>query len=56
MRVEKNTYRLLEMLAARKIRATFFILGWVAQRCAGLGRRNIQVPDMKSAVMDTRTK
>lgn len=36
MRVEKNTYRLLEMLAARKIRATFFILGWVAQRCASL--------------------
>jgi polysaccharide deacetylase family protein (PEP-CTERM system associated) len=35
-RVEKNTYRLLEMLAARKIRATFFVLGWVAQRCAAL--------------------
>lgn len=36
LRVEKNTYRLLEMLAARKIRATFFILGWVAQRCGAL--------------------
>src|SRR5262245_5663193 len=36
MRVEKNTYRLLEMLAERKIRATFFILGWVAERCGGL--------------------
>lgn len=36
MRVEKNTYRLLEMLAARKIRATFFVLGWVAERCAAL--------------------
>jgi polysaccharide deacetylase family protein (PEP-CTERM system associated) len=35
-RVEKNTYRLLEMLAARNIRATFFILGWVAERCSGL--------------------
>ena len=36
MRVEKNTYHLLEMLAAREIHATFFILGWVAQRCAAL--------------------
>ena len=31
-RVEKNTHRLLEILAARKIRATFFVLGWVAER------------------------
>jgi polysaccharide deacetylase family protein (PEP-CTERM system associated) len=36
MRVEKNTYRLLELLAARNIRATFFILGWVAERCVAL--------------------
>lgn len=35
-RVEQNTYRLLEILAARKIRATFFILGWVAERCSHL--------------------
>jgi polysaccharide deacetylase family protein (PEP-CTERM system associated) len=36
MRVEKNTYRVLEMLAEHRIRATFFILGWVAERCKGL--------------------
>ena len=38
MRVEKNTRRLLEILARRKIRATFFVLGWVAQRCSTLAR------------------
>jgi polysaccharide deacetylase family protein (PEP-CTERM system associated) len=37
-RVERNTYRILEMLAKRNVRATFFILGWVAKRCAKLVR------------------
>lgn len=31
-RVEKNTSRLLDILAGHKARATFFILGWVAER------------------------
>ncbi len=31
-RVERNTSKLLELLAARDIRATFFVLGWVAER------------------------
>ena len=31
-RVEKNTSRLLEILARHEVRATFFILGWVAER------------------------
>lgn len=31
-RVEPNTARLLEILAAKSVRATFFILGWVAKR------------------------
>lgn len=35
-RVERNTYRLLEMFARKGVRATFFILGWVAMRCPGL--------------------
>ena len=35
-RVERNTYRLLEHFEDRRIRATFFILGWVAERCPGL--------------------
>jgi polysaccharide deacetylase family protein (PEP-CTERM system associated) len=38
MRVENNTYRLLELLERRCIHATFFILGWVAERCPGLVR------------------
>jgi polysaccharide deacetylase family protein (PEP-CTERM system associated) len=36
MRVERNTYRLLELFARKGIRATFFVLGWVAMRCPGL--------------------
>jgi len=38
LRVEQNTMRLLEILEARKARATFFILGWVAVRCPQLVR------------------
>jgi polysaccharide deacetylase family protein (PEP-CTERM system associated) len=36
IRVERNTYRLLELFARKGIRATFFVLGWVAMRCPGL--------------------
>ena len=35
-RVEKNTYRVLQILNSRGIRATFFVLGWVAERCRAL--------------------
>jgi polysaccharide deacetylase family protein (PEP-CTERM system associated) len=35
-RVEKNTYHLMETLAERNVKATFFILGWVAERCPKL--------------------
>lgn len=38
LRVETNTMRLLEVFATKRIRATFFVLGWVAQRCPGLIR------------------
>ena len=31
-RVERNTYRLLDILDENKVRATFFVLGWVAER------------------------
>jgi polysaccharide deacetylase family protein (PEP-CTERM system associated) len=31
-RVENNTYRILEILEAHKTQATFFVLGWVAER------------------------
>lgn len=38
MRVENNTRKILEMLECRDIRATFFVLGWVADHCPGLIR------------------
>lgn len=31
-RVEHNTHRILDLFAARQVRATFFTLGWVAER------------------------
>lgn len=37
-RVERNTYRLLELMAERKIQATYFVLGWVADRYPHLVR------------------
>ncbi len=37
-RVEDNTRRLLRLLARHDVRATFFVLGWVAQRCPALVR------------------
>lgn len=38
LRVERNTHRLLELFAGRGVRATFFVLGWVAERCPNLVR------------------
>lgn len=38
-RVEKNTMHVLDLFDAHRICATFFVLGWVAQRCPGLVRR-----------------
>ncbi|MFH0810745.1 MAG: XrtA system polysaccharide deacetylase [Pseudomonadota bacterium] len=37
--VEINTLRILEMLAMAGVTATFFVLGWVAERHPGLVRR-----------------
>lgn len=39
MRVEQNTDRILAILKARSVCATFFVLGWVAERCPALVRR-----------------
>ena len=36
LRVEKNTYKILELFAKHNIKATFFTLGWVAERFPGL--------------------
>jgi polysaccharide deacetylase family protein (PEP-CTERM system associated) len=38
-RVERNVERILELLAERDIKATFFTLGWIAQRYPQLVRR-----------------
>jgi len=38
LRVESNTMRILELLEERNTRATFFVLGWVAERCPWLVR------------------
>lgn len=41
-RVERNTRVLLELLAERSVRGTFFVLGWVALRHPGLVREIAQ--------------
>jgi polysaccharide deacetylase family protein (PEP-CTERM system associated) len=38
-RVAANTDRLLDLLQDADVRATFFVLGWVAERCPSLVRR-----------------
>jgi polysaccharide deacetylase family protein (PEP-CTERM system associated) len=38
-RVEHNTERLLDILAETEVQATFFTLGWIAERHPGLVRR-----------------
>jgi len=38
LRVERNTQRLLDLFAERDVRATFFVLGWIAEHCPGLVR------------------
>ena len=37
-RVETNTYRLLELFARHRVEATFFVLGWVADRYPAIVR------------------
>jgi polysaccharide deacetylase family protein (PEP-CTERM system associated) len=39
VRVVKNTDRILNLLEQRGVRATFFVLGWVAERCPHLVKR-----------------
>ncbi|QOZ54562.1 polysaccharide deacetylase family protein [Bradyrhizobium sp. CCBAU 53338] len=38
LRVERNTMRLVEILGGCNVRATFFVLGWVAEKCPQLVR------------------
>lgn len=39
LRVEQSTGRLLDLFADREVRATFFVLGWIAERAPDLIRR-----------------
>jgi len=39
LRVERNMERILALFEAAGARGTFFVLGWVAERCPGLIRR-----------------
>lgn len=38
-RVERNTHRLLDLFARRKVQSTFFVLGWVAEQHPQLVRQ-----------------
>lgn len=39
LRVEANTDKILELFASHETKATFFVLGWVAEACPGLVKR-----------------
>ena len=41
-RVERNVGRILEMLSSKQTKATFFTLGWIAERYPALVRRIVQ--------------
>ena len=42
LRVERNTDRMLELMAAHNARCTCFVLGWIAEKCPELIRRIAQ--------------
>lgn len=42
LRVEAITYQVLEMFAEHNVKATFFMLGWVAQSCPQLTRAIVE--------------
>jgi len=39
LRVERNTLKILDILRKYKTKATFFVLGWIAERCPKLVRK-----------------
>lgn len=53
IRARENTLRILELLETRSIRATFFILGWLANRsltwCGKYGPAATRSPAMVTA-------
>ena len=42
-RVEQNTERILNILGQEGVKATFFVLGWVAEKCPGLVKRILEL-------------
>lgn len=42
LRVEKNTHRILELFSKYEAKATFFVLGWVAERSPDLVREIVE--------------
>ncbi len=42
LRVENNTHRLLDIFDEHKVKATFFVLGWVAERTKSLVQEIVQ--------------
>ena len=38
LRVDNNVRRILDLLEKHDVKATFFVLGWVAERCPALIR------------------
>jgi polysaccharide deacetylase family protein (PEP-CTERM system associated) len=39
LRVERNTEKILDLLGEASVKGTFFVLGWVAERCPALVKR-----------------
>lgn len=42
LRVERNTHQILDLLDGADIHATFFVLGWIAERCPTLVREIVK--------------
>jgi len=42
LRVEQNTERLLELFSQHQVKSTFFVLGWVAERCPTLIQKIVE--------------
>ena len=49
LRVEANTLELMELFEDHGVRATFFVLGWVAEHCPGLVRAIFSISDCRYA-------
>lgn len=50
LRVEKNTHKILNILDEHNVKATFFVLGWIAERVPSLiseiSKEDMKLPHM----------